>query len=52
MLRKPTTSPAARLRAQVRRLEKRTAIAITGAASYIHVHTQEGADAPAEAPLG
>ena len=30
-----STSPAARLRAQVRRLEKRTAIAITGAASVM-----------------
>ena len=40
MLRKPTTSPAARLRAQVRRLEQRTAIAITGAASHLD-HTRK-----------
>ena len=35
MLRKTTTSPAARLRAQVRRMGQRTAIAMTGVASVM-----------------
>ena len=37
MLRNSSTSPAARLRAQTRRMGQRTAIAMSGAASRAHV---------------